>query len=241
MITGQPVTFVLTGVDHLGTTIAPVTVTTSTGLYSFTGLRPGNYAVTEVTQPAGFGDGRDTPGNAGGTLTANDAIDTVPVGAGADLTAYNFGERPPATAPGTTFLAGTVYLDANCDGQLNSGEVTLSDIVTLTEAADNVVGTRTTDAGGNYLFVNLSPAVACTLTGTQPAAYASGPENASNVVAVGVVPLSGRTGLNFGENPAASATCRPGTTPSPCRSRRGTATVPAPRRPCGPSRYPRPG
>ncbi len=200
-LSGVPV--VLTSVDGL---VTRTVNTDAAGNYRFTDLPTEIYRVTEPTQPAGFGDGRETPGSAGGTLTTNDAIDTVPVGAGTDLTRYNFGERPPVTAPGTTFLAGTVYLDANGDGQLNSGEVTLPGVVvTLTDGQGTVVGTRTTDASGNYLFVNLSPEVAYTLTETQPAAYLSGPENATNVVAVGVVPLTGRTGLNFGETPAAIA------------------------------------
>ena len=52
--------------DSAGNLLGVTVQTDATGLYCFTGLRPGTYGVSEV-QPGGYYDGLDTPGNAGGT------------------------------------------------------------------------------------------------------------------------------------------------------------------------------
>ena len=92
----------LTGTDDLGA-ITPITVTTGAGgMYSFTNLRPGTYALTE-TQPVDFSDGAETlgtglsaPNNAGSvgadTFTGI-AFSTVAAG-NTDGVNYNFGEAP---------------------------------------------------------------------------------------------------------------------------------------------------
>jgi hypothetical protein len=57
----------LTGANDLGA-ITPITTKTSCdGSYSFTGLRPGTYTITE-TPPAGYFDGKETVGSLGGTI-----------------------------------------------------------------------------------------------------------------------------------------------------------------------------
>ena len=87
------------GTDDLGHSITPVTVmTASDGSYSFTGLRPGNYTVTE-SQPSAYVSGT----NAVGTVNANtdgalatpttDQITTISLASGNAGINYNFGER----------------------------------------------------------------------------------------------------------------------------------------------------
>lgn len=53
-------------------------------------------------------------------------------------------------------VTGTVFNDANVDGTLNSGETGLSGLtVTAKDSSNNVVGTGTSDASGNYTISGL--------------------------------------------------------------------------------------
>ncbi|MFT4873119.1 MAG: putative repeat protein (TIGR01451 family) [Congregibacter sp.] len=79
----------------------PVTVTTTTaadGSWSFSGLPPGDYTVTEV-QPGGWADGQDTRGTVGGLPEGDDAlsdvISLITLGPGDAGVEYNFGEIAP--------------------------------------------------------------------------------------------------------------------------------------------------
>src|SRR5207244_2183518 len=105
-ISGATVT--LTGTDDLGNSVTGSTTTGAAGDYSFTGLRPGTYTISE-TQPSGYLDGKDTAGSLGGTTT-NDQFSSITVASGDSGTAYNFGEVQAAS------LSGFVYLDSNDDG-----------------------------------------------------------------------------------------------------------------------------
>ena len=60
---GQAVPITLTGVDDLGNAVlAHGAADAATGAYSFPDLRPGTYAVSEDSQPAGYLDGLDSQG-----------------------------------------------------------------------------------------------------------------------------------------------------------------------------------
>jgi protocatechuate 3,4-dioxygenase beta subunit len=98
------------------------TTTNASGVYQFSGLRPGNYAVFEV-QPGGYFDAIDTPGTTGGvavnphappsaavmatvvTDPRNDAIFRITVGQGEHSAENNFSEvrtfrpTPPPEEP----------------------------------------------------------------------------------------------------------------------------------------------
>jgi hypothetical protein len=87
------VTITLTGKDDLGNAVNLSQVTDSGGAYVFLNLRPGNYYLTE-TQPAGYSQGIDSIGTAGGSLIATDQF-FVQLGAGVNGLNYNFGEQPP--------------------------------------------------------------------------------------------------------------------------------------------------
>jgi hypothetical protein len=87
----------LTGTADLGNAVSLLQLADSDGAYGFLNLRPGTYYLTE-TQPAGYLQGVDTVGTAGGSLVATDQF-KVPLAAGVNGLNYNYGERPAATGP----------------------------------------------------------------------------------------------------------------------------------------------
>jgi uncharacterized delta-60 repeat protein len=91
------VTITLTGKDFLGNAVSLSQETDSDGAYVFLNLMPGTYTLTE-TQPAGYLQGIDSVGTAGGSLVATDQF-SVPLGQGVNGLNYNFGEQPAATGP----------------------------------------------------------------------------------------------------------------------------------------------
>jgi uncharacterized repeat protein (TIGR01451 family) len=90
------VTLVLTGTDDLGQPVNITVLTGTDGSYSFNNLRPGNYVITQPTQPPGTVGGITTPGSAGGTATTPSVpasvISAVVLTPGARSTGNNFGE-----------------------------------------------------------------------------------------------------------------------------------------------------
>ncbi|MFO0512435.1 MAG: SdrD B-like domain-containing protein, partial [Gammaproteobacteria bacterium] len=110
------VTLNLTGTDDRGAAVTATTTTAADGSYSFTGLRPGTYTVTEPTQPAGTVNGITTAGSTGGTATAVATLPSVISGiplltSGAFSTGNNFAEIPNNSGVG-----GRVWLDLDNDG-----------------------------------------------------------------------------------------------------------------------------
>jgi hypothetical protein len=94
-LSGVPIT--LTGTDDLGNPVNLTQQTDASGSYLFLNLRPGNYYLTE-TQPAGYLQGIDTVGTAGGSLSVVDQF-SVPLAPQANGLNYNYGERPTSTGP----------------------------------------------------------------------------------------------------------------------------------------------
>jgi hypothetical protein len=84
----------LTGTNDLGESVSLTTTTDDNGLYAFTGLRPGIYALEE-TQAEGFADWYDNAGSLEGDTgeLGEDRIYNIDLtGANRDGTDYNFGE-----------------------------------------------------------------------------------------------------------------------------------------------------
>jgi hypothetical protein len=101
------VTITLSGADEPGNTVNQSQVTDSDGAYVFLNLRPGNYYLTEAP-PAGYVQGIDSVGTAGGSVSATDQF-FVALGVGVNGLNYNFGELPPAggsVPPGQTATIG---------------------------------------------------------------------------------------------------------------------------------------
>ncbi|TWU59988.1 Serine-aspartate repeat-containing protein D precursor [Rubripirellula tenax] len=155
----------LTGTDDLGAIASQTFTTLADGAYSFDGLRPGTYTLTQ-TQPTGnapsgraYIDGRDTDGSlANGDTSANNVISSVELVAADTAVSYNFGEVVEST------VSGYVYHDTDNDGE-RTGEVGLGGVtITLTGTDDlgNVVNRTTTTSAvsgseGYYEFANLRP------------------------------------------------------------------------------------
>jgi len=106
-VSGATVT--LTGINDRGQEINRVETTDSDGAYYFDALRPGNYTITE-TQPAGYYDGIDSIGTAGGTLLANDTVAEIALGAYIEGENYNFAEIRTNAGPDQIVLGQTATI-----------------------------------------------------------------------------------------------------------------------------------
>ncbi|MFO0953520.1 MAG: SdrD B-like domain-containing protein, partial [Isosphaeraceae bacterium] len=175
----------LTGQDAAGRPVLLSTTTGTDGAYEFDGLLAGDYTLTE-TQPAGYGQGTNAAGSAGGNISG-DTVSAVALAPAQDAPGYLFGE-------GGTTLAGTVYVDANADGHRNGGEAGLGGVtVTLRDAGGATVAVTTTADDGSFSFANLA-AGDYTVVETRPAGYGKGTPEVIDVH----VPSTGLTGVDFG-------------------------------------------
>lgn len=145
-------------------------VTDANGFYKFSNLAPGEYCVMEL-QPAGYLDGKDTPGTKLGEsdpAVGADMICKIQLGFGDVAENYNFGELLPAS------IAGVVHVsnDPNCDYE--PGDPVLSGVVIeLLNASGSVISTTTTNAQGRYEFVGLRPGI-YSVREQQPVDYFTG-------------------------------------------------------------------
>ena len=92
----------LTGTDVFGNAVSASAKTAADGSYSFAGLAPGKYTLTE-TQPQGYSDGAETVGSLGGDTSVNDVFGGIYVGSGQSGTGYNFAE---VVSPGSPVAHG---------------------------------------------------------------------------------------------------------------------------------------
>ena len=152
-------------VDANGNVVA-TTFTNANGYYEFGNVVPGTYTVRQAEQPAGWYDGKETVGSAGGTADhAGDKITDIKLDPGVQAIAYNFGELPPGS------IAGSVFRDDDGDGSHDAGEPAIANVkIELLDANGNVVATTYTDANGNFKFENVAPGV-YSLRETQPDGY----------------------------------------------------------------------
>jgi protocatechuate 3,4-dioxygenase beta subunit len=189
----------------------PVT-TDADGAYRFDDLAPGSYTVT-ATEAAGYIDGLETTGTAGGAVsTANGAntIGPIDLEAGEHATGYLFGDVQVAS------VSGVVFVDDDGDGAQGPGEPGIADVdlhLTGTDLFGAAVDLpATTTVGGMFAFDDLVPGT-YTLTETQPVDYFDGIDTAGTaggtvgadeftdiVLASGVA----GTGYTFGERASVS-------------------------------------
>lgn len=185
--------------------ISVATTTDADGNYSFVDLRPGTYRLTQ-TQPTAWADGVVVVGSAGGTGGVNQ-ITAISLASGVTGSDYNFGERAAS-------LTGTVYIDANSNSLLDTGEQRLSGVAVRVTGTDvngqPVARSGVTNGTGDFAFLDL-PAVngsGYSLIETHPSAYGDRDETAGNFGGVvendiiSQIPLAAGaqgTGYLFGE------------------------------------------
>jgi len=95
MIPGVVLT--LSGFDSQGNAISRTTTTGSNGWFAFNRLPAGNYTITQ-TQPAGYLQGMNAAGTAGGIVTG-DVISDINLQTGQNASNYSFGEITNAVVP----------------------------------------------------------------------------------------------------------------------------------------------
>ena len=152
------VSITLSGTNDLGQTVNVTATTAPDGTYSFPGLRPGTYRVTEGAQPAGTANGLTVAGTTGGTTTtpatAPSSISAIVLGAGVNSTGNNFAEIPTNRT-----LAGRVFVDDNNNTFFNgpdAGVTGLTVTLTGTDVNGNTISASLpTDSNGNYSFAGL--------------------------------------------------------------------------------------
>ncbi|MBJ7901194.1 MAG: hypothetical protein GC158_15030 [Cyanobacteria bacterium RI_101] len=123
------------------------------GSYSFAGLRPGTYTVTQPTQPSGYPDGQDTQGNTAPISGSNttDVITPITLTAGQTSANNNFGELGGS-------ISGSVLYDTNNDGTIGaSPEGGISGVTINLYKGGVFVTSTTTLANGSYTFTGLAP------------------------------------------------------------------------------------
>ncbi|MEA4906204.1 MAG: sortase [Anaerolineaceae bacterium] len=159
----------------------PTVTTTSSGLFSFSGLSPGSYTLVE-TNPSGYYSTADSGG-------ANDDSISITLLSGGSYTGNLFLDALSGT------IGGLVWDDTDGDGIFDPGESLLSGVtVRLYDGANNLVGTVLSDVDGTYRFTGLT-AGTYTLQETDPAGYSS---TTPNQVSVTLAANSSQT-VNFGD------------------------------------------
>src|SRR5688572_1943904 len=134
------------------------------GRYSFSGLAPDTVYGVEEVQPAGYFDGGEMPGSAGGVNRADGFVAQVLLTPGMSATDYNFCEKPPAS------ISGRVHVDNDGDCELDPEETTLSGVtIYLLDAAGNRIASTLTGVDGRYSFTGLAPDTIYGIEEVQPA------------------------------------------------------------------------
>ncbi len=147
----------LQSISTVNGTITRTTRTATDGSYSFTNLPPGRYKVTEVNQPAGYFDGKDTAGTVGGQrrgqVTVNEVIDLIQLNGNENGIEFNFGELPPSSLSGFVHIVNPGF---DCDSTDPGAHSPLAGVtVLLLDSSSRVIETKTTNAQGYYSFDNL--------------------------------------------------------------------------------------
>ena len=174
-------------------------VTASDGTFSFIGLAPGTYTLTE-TQSANYVDGGETAGNAGGNAAVNDVISAITISSGQTGTGYLFGEQSGS-------VTGVVFEDTDADGTHDGGEPGI-DGVTVTVTGPGGPFSATTSGGGLYIVHGLRPGT-YSVAETQPGTHADWIDTAGaaggtatepdTITGVTLVAGQDTTGYLFGE------------------------------------------
>ena len=112
-------------------------------------MNPGTWEVEEVTQPAGYLDGVDRAGTAGGlAINPGDKIENINLGNGQSGQEYDFGKLLPNSIAGRVLVSDTVVCTDDPNPTPLAG-VTLQ----LLNSSNQIIATTTSDAE-RQLFVH---------------------------------------------------------------------------------------
>ncbi|MHB1558117.1 MAG: SdrD B-like domain-containing protein, partial [Isosphaeraceae bacterium] len=162
-------------VNSSGQTSATAT-TGAGGLYTFTGVGPGQYTIQVVQQ--------------GGDVVSTTPL-VVTTSSGQDLSGLNVGEFQPIA------VSGEVYGDTNDNGALDSGESGVAGwTVDLVSSSGQTVQSLKTDSNGNYSFTGVGPGRYSIVEVLQPGYVQTQPT--SGGLSIRPVSGTGVTGENFG-------------------------------------------
>lgn len=129
--------------NSLGAVVDTATSNATTGLYSFTGVAPGDYTVVVV---GGL--------PAGASSTTGGVSFPVTITSGLDVTTADFGFAQPAT------IGDSVYVDEDANGSENGSDTAFAATVTVTGTSVGASfpgGTAATSTGGAYSVGGLNP------------------------------------------------------------------------------------
>ncbi|MGE0012669.1 MAG: SdrD B-like domain-containing protein [Azoarcus sp.] len=153
----------LTGTDNNGNAVTVDTTTDASGNYTFSGLAPGTYAVTQLAQPADTANGQTVPGAVGNGGSAGSA--TAPTTVTSQIAGIVL---PPATVsaannfaelPNGRSIRGQVFLDYAGNGAVDGSDYGIgAQVINLsgTDASGNPVTRTTTSlADGSFEFSGL--------------------------------------------------------------------------------------
>ncbi|RXK62480.1 hypothetical protein ESA94_05620 [Lacibacter luteus] len=179
------------------------TTTDANGIYSFTGLTPGNY-IAGVVLPAGYAASSvssSTPNN--DVNTDNNGVTTTSGEVRSNYITLITASEPTTDGDGSNGnltldfgLKGTgsigdfVWNDLNGDGIQNAGEPGLSAVTVTLTYPGGATATTTTDANGAYQFTNLAPGT-YSVSFTTPSGYIAAPANQGADDAKDSDPVSG--------------------------------------------------
>jgi protocatechuate 3,4-dioxygenase beta subunit len=183
-------------------------------------LTAGDYTVVQPSDPAGYVHGLETNNNVA-PIPGSDQLNSIAVQlSNSDSLNNNFGERKLSS------VSGTVYYDANNDGQFDSGDQPLAGVsLSLTgidDLGDQITGTVQTGANGSYQFSGLR-AGNYVISEVQPAGYLSGATTLGSLggsisggsVSVDVPWSATGANYNFGEVKEAAGAPHSGPLPLP--------------------------
>ncbi|TWT90560.1 Serine-aspartate repeat-containing protein D precursor [Pseudobythopirellula maris] len=173
--------------------VVATTTTDVNGEYEFTGLRPGEYSVREL-QPAGYYDGGERAGTAGGATT-DDLVSGVVIGSDEHAVRYDFCEHVGAN------LSGYVYHDRSNDGVKDAGEEPIAGVtVKLLRGDGTDTGQRAvTNSVGLYQFTNLD-AGEYRVMEVHPTDWIDGKDTAGSLGGSVTNDMIASIALNFGDD-----------------------------------------
>ncbi len=163
---------VLSGMEGKKTPISMTTVTDELGAFEFTGLKKGTYELA-ADRPAGYLDGHEQAGTAGGT--AKDGVISNIVISKNDETYsdYLFGKISPSA------LRGFSYVDVDRDANYDEGDRPLSSVTVKLSGVDDrgaiVERKALTEVDGSYHFADLRPGT-YQIAAETPSGYTDGRE-----------------------------------------------------------------